>query len=497
MNRRMVVIGTIVASALGMSALVLVGGAAAGPSAAARYGVINATVDASTDHEVGTSTAFPNYTHGAVDNYYSLAHSHIDNSPFAEGTASPADSGPLGQTAAAGNFKQPQYADARWPGAKNGRSATVGNSGGPSGYAAAGSYMATALSSDASGSSPGGKMKIRVSKATAHRLRVLLRAWRSKWVSVLGLDLPKPNFADLPVTVPTVTTPNTPTIPTVTIPTVPTGTTTTQTTTTTSTNPSSSPQNGGLVAMSIAKIDPKSRAVVTSGHSFSGTVKIAAGQIILKNVDVTVRIVNAGKPKGGCSSKVGGATVGGVPVTIDQNGVHVAGQGSGVPYGQADSAMNAALKQAGVQLYTVKPQVTKSANQLTIDCTGVHASFSQPVGQSGVPSQTVDHIIGEVFVDSLASPAPKIPKVNFNNGGGSTFNNGGGSSSSSGGGSYGNNSSSSSGNGGNGSTSTPTSFLTAALSKPWWLLAAYLVWQAIVIATGASLWRWRTGAVTT
>jgi len=59
-------------------------------------------------------------------------------------TASPADTGPLGQTAAAGNFQQPQYADARWPGAKQGRTATFGNAGGPSASATAASYKATA-----------------------------------------------------------------------------------------------------------------------------------------------------------------------------------------------------------------------------------------------------------------------------------------------------------------------------------------------------------------
>ena len=118
-----------------------------------------------------------------------------------------------------------------------------------------------------------------------------------------------------------------------------------------------------------------------------------------------MKITNSGTPKGTASVSVGGATVGGVPVTIDQNGVHVQGQGSGLPYGQADDALNAALKTAGVQMYTVDPQTTKSANELTITATGVHVVFAQPVDQSGVPSQTVEHIVGEVFADSLAAPA--------------------------------------------------------------------------------------------
>jgi hypothetical protein len=53
-----------------------------------------------------------------------------------------------------------------------------------------------------------------------------------------------------------------------------------------------------------------------------------------------------------------------------------------------------------------------------------------------------------------------------------------------------------------GSTSQPTSGSTgsslpaafaAALRKPLWLLLAYVLWQAIVIGTGVSLWNWRRG----
>src|SRR3954451_11050202 len=113
-----------------------------------RFLVLNGTVNAASDHEIIGSSAFPNFTTGAVDNYYSMAHSHVDNSPFAEGTASPADTGPIGQTAAAGNTQQPQYADARWPGSPN--EATYGSQGGPYAVASASDYSATAEASAAS-----------------------------------------------------------------------------------------------------------------------------------------------------------------------------------------------------------------------------------------------------------------------------------------------------------------------------------------------------------
>jgi hypothetical protein len=40
--------------------------------------------------------------------------------------------------------------------------------------------------------------------------------------------------------------------------------------------------------------------------------------------------------------------------------------------------------------------------------------------------------------------------------------------------------------------SLPAAF-AAALRKPLWLLLAYVLWQAIVFGTGASLWNWRRG----
>src|SRR5207249_7641289 len=143
---------------------------------------------------------------------------------------------------------------------------------------------------------------------------------------------------------------------------------------------------------------------------------------------------------------------------------------------------NTALKQAGVELYTVRPQAKKSANDLTITATGVHVVFIQPVNQSGVPSQTAEHIVGEVFADSLAAPPSPVPTLNLA-GTGSVLGGIGtsGSSGAFGGGtsSTGYYSSSGTGAGATGGTQASPSTFTTLLSKPAWLLAAYLVWQAL------------------
>jgi hypothetical protein len=145
--------------------------------------------------------------------------------------------------------------------------------------------------------------------------------------------------------------------------------------------------------------------------------------------------------------------------------------------------------------------------------------FTQPVSPSGVPAQFVEHILGEVYVDSLAVPAGPAPNLDFSSstcggagshsgkatsGGGASASGGGGSaaggsgvggSGSAGSGSLSGSgsalgSSAQQGSGSGGGTSLPAAF-AAALRKPLWLLLAYLVWQSLVIGTGASLWNWR------
>jgi hypothetical protein len=519
--KTIVTVSALVASSFAATVALLIAGPAAASSpsssssastsAADKYAVINATVNAATDHEILGSSAFPNFTTGAVDNYYSWAHSHVDNSPFAEGTSSPADSGPIGQTVAAGNFSQPQYADARWPGKDSGK-ATFGNQGGPYAVANAVSYNATASAEEASSGSSSGT-SVAAPKGFASKLRVALAAWKAKWLPRLDLTtaggkVKLRKLASLPVTTPTLPSVTTPSVttPTVSTPTVSTPTVSTPSLPTpgkkskSGSGSSSSGNTGGAFeSTSLAQLDPKTGAIVTSGESSLGEVNLG-GQIVIDGIHVTLAITNAGKPTDKVSVEVGAATIGGVPVTIDQDGVHINGQGQNLPYQQADDALNGALKQAGVELYTVVPEVKKSANELQVTATGVHVKFTQPAGApSGVPSQYAEHILGEVLADSLAAPAGPIPKLNLG-GAGSLFGSGTTGSGSVGGsttGTYsttGSTPASSSTTGA--SQSLPAAFI-GLLSKRTWFLLSYFLWQSLVIGTGASLYYWRLGGATT
>lgn len=512
MNRLKVALTALGSIGLALVTMMLVATpAAASSSPASKYGVLNAVVNAATVHENGTSSAFPNYTNGAVDNYYSMAHAYVDSSPFAEGTSSPADTGPLGQTVAAGNFSQPQYADARWNGSK-GAKASFGNQGGPYATASADSYDAQAQCAEASSGSPnssGSSSGLATPKGFAHRLRVALAAWKAHWLPRLGVKLPRISRAGytLPgVTVPTVSTPTvtTPGVTTPTVPKVPKITPPGRKSHRHSHSHSHAAAPSGnfgaaLDSTTQAVLDPKSGALVTTGESSLGTVSLGGGQIVLKGIDVTATVTNNGTPTDQVAIDVAAASIGGVPVSIDQNGVTIQGQDQALPYQQADTALNGALQQAGVQIYTVQPQVTKATNTETVDATGVHVAFAQPVDPSGVPAQTVDHILGEVYISSLATPAGPAPTLNLSGGtsslaGGTSFGSTGSSTGFSGGGGGTGSSYSSTGAGTSGASTAPASVLTSALSKPMWLLVAYLVWQTLMIGTGVSLKWWPKGA---
>jgi hypothetical protein len=496
--------GTLVVTSLAMTVAVLIApSAAAARSAASRYGVINATVNAATVHEVAGSSAFPNFTTGAVDNYYSMAHSQVDNSPFAEGTASPADTGPIGQTIAAGHFQQPQYADARWPGQNSGKASAGKSGGGPYAVADATSYNATAQCSEASGSNGSSSPSLpglAAPKGFSRRLHVALAAWKGKWLVPLHLKVPRtPPKPKVPAPVPTPTVP-TPTVstPTVTVPPVPKPSFVSE-----SSSKQSSSGSGGVLLESstLATLDPGSGDLVTKGESSLGRVSLGNGQILIRGIDVSVSVENNGKPTGKTAVDVGATSIGGVPVTIDQDGVHVQGHGSKLPYAQADNALNAALKKAGVELHTATPEVDKAPNEETITATGVHVAFAQPVDAAGVPAQYVDHIVGEVFVDSLAAPAGPIPKLSLGLAGGAGSALGGtslgGSSGStgfpSGGGSSSSYSSQPTSSGGVAQAAPASSLLGPLTNKPAWLLVGYLVWQTLVIGTGLSLRQWWMG----
>jgi hypothetical protein len=72
--------------------------------------------------------------------------------------------------------------------------------------------------------------------------------------------------------------------------------------------------------------------LVLRGVSSMGRVSIGGGQIVIEGIHVTASITNDGtKPSYEAAVSVASASIGGIPVTIDEKGVHVAGQVLGLP----------------------------------------------------------------------------------------------------------------------------------------------------------------------
>src|SRR5205085_9310893 len=90
-----------------------------------------------------------------------------------------------------------------------------------------------------------------------------------------------------------------------------------------------------------AKTGPtKTYALVTSGESSLGRVSLGGGQIVIEHIHVSASITNDGTPTYKADVSIASATIGAVTVTIDQDGVHVSGQGQGLPFQQAGDALN-------------------------------------------------------------------------------------------------------------------------------------------------------------
>jgi hypothetical protein len=90
-------------------------------------------------------------------------------------------------------------------------------------------------------------------------------------------------------------------------------------------------------------------------------ISLGGGAVTIKNVTSIAHALTNGKTADGtASTTVSGMSVGGVPVTVDDKGVHIQGQGQKLP---SLDALNSMLEQAGFTLYVADPtKVVKGAS---------------------------------------------------------------------------------------------------------------------------------------
>jgi hypothetical protein len=463
------VLCAVVAFAASDIALVRVVGATQDDTQAANYGVYSGQVSATADHEQLGTSVDANFAGGAINNYYPLAYSNV----AVAGTnalASWADTGPFAQAVFGGGlngevFAQPQYVSAQYPGTENPQPFTSPT--GASASASVTSASARATSYAASEGSPPGAAEN--SAATRVSLETVLAQWKAKYFGAAPAQAPQQAPTQLPG------------LPFASPP---------ATSSTSSTSSTSAPPDGtdGDTGYDSTYFDSQN-GFVTTGSSRVHHASFGGGLIVIDNVRVDATVSNSGTgspPRVSVSIQVGGATINGVPVTIGQNGVTVATQTT--PTGQvqqASAALNQDLAASGFSIHLVTPLETTQGSSEHLDAVGVLVQWTQPAALTpgGVPSQFIDHYLGEVVLDNEASLASPFLAGGFSSSFGTTV-------SSTGLGGY------SAGAPGTSSTGTPqhptrSAGVRITLPRPLWLLLLYLAWQALVIGTAASVYLWR------
>ncbi|MFN2465450.1 MAG: hypothetical protein ABR598_04200 [Candidatus Dormibacteria bacterium] len=143
--------------------------------------------------------------------------------------------------------------------------------------------------------------------------------------------------------------------------------------------------------------------------SISRVHQLQAGPLILHDVAGTADIqVSGGKHTAVSGITIGSSTVAGVPVTIDNDGIHA--QSKNVPLGglpQTTESLNRQLAASGVAVHTVNATHATTANSADADSGGLIVSVTSP----GLPvgGNTLTMMVGRVVeteFDSSSAPAP-------------------------------------------------------------------------------------------
>ena len=307
-------------------------------------------------HVRAGTDAFPNFATGVVDNAYPLAVVHLDASPASKATASVADTGPLGATAAgqAGGVQQPQYATAAYPGT-------------PSASQSTGASVADAAATETSADA------------------------RSTLTSV---PPPAPGSSPAPV-------PSAPTLPSLSTP----GTTSGTASSTSSSSGPGTVSNG--VGEAHAVIDRAAGLVRTTSIGSVSRATFGDGVLVIEGVTVRVEARSDGATGTTDSAiDVGRILVAGKAVAVTDKGIVLADTAPpGVPTEAVTAQLRDALAKAGLTISVVAPVVDVQGASATVAATGLHVTAAQPSTAPGVPTQSAEYVLGEARASAFATPA--------------------------------------------------------------------------------------------
>jgi hypothetical protein len=107
------------------------------------------------------------------------------------------------------------------------------------------------------------------------------------------------------------------------------------------------------------------RTLVVDATSVVHNISLGGGAITIDSVtSVAHAVSDTVKGTGTAQTTVNGMKIAGVPVTVDNSGVHVGPQNSPLP---STDQLNAALKQSGFQIFVAKPTKTVKSAAIALD----------------------------------------------------------------------------------------------------------------------------------
>lgn len=150
-------------------------------------------------------------------------------------------------------------------------------------------------------------------------------------------------------------------------------------------------------ASSVSGTDTAGTAA-SSGTSSVGRLGVA-GVLLLEDVVAHAAVTAVGSRTTSVAAlTIGGASVAGVPVTIDTDGVHAAGQGTGLgPLQDAQEQVNTALGAAGIDVHAVAVTKKVTGRSGYADTGGLVIHLVTPgVDPAGLPANDVTLTVGKV-----------------------------------------------------------------------------------------------------
>lgn len=157
------------------------------------------------------------------------------------------------------------------------------------------------------------------------------------------------------------------------------------------------------------------KTAVSDASGSVQNVALAAGAIKIGSVSSVAHAVTNGKTAtGSAKTLVNDVTVAGIPVTVDQQGVHVKETGSSLS--SAVAQVNKAFAQSGIKVFLTAPTHQTQGGNTTWSAGNLIIAFEQPGYTSQANDQGTVVSLGGASVTADAAPgfsfkAPKIPAL--------------------------------------------------------------------------------------